>query len=78
MNGDNQLQLSLRNKWLQFKNSGKLSIILKKKSKEYTPNLTKKYEKTSTCNQLDLESLGPCKAGTASFFIIGFLGVFNL
>ena len=49
--------LSLRNNWLKFENSGELPIILEE-SMEYTSNELKGNRKMSTCDPLDLESLG--------------------
>ena len=50
-------QLSLRNNRLKFKTSEELPIILEE-SVEYASNEWKQNQKMSTCNRLDLESLG--------------------
>ena len=51
-------RLRLRNNRLKFKTSGKLPIILEEFIEEYTPNLINENQRMSTCNQLDLQSLG--------------------
>ena len=51
-------RLSLRNNQLKFEISGELSIILEKSAEEYTSNEWQQNWKMSTCNRLDLESLG--------------------
>ena len=51
-------QLSLRNNRLKFKTSGELPIVLEEYVEEYTLNEWKQHRKMSTCNRLDLESLG--------------------
>jgi hypothetical protein len=50
-------RLSLRNNWLNFKTSGKLLTILEEIYGIY-PNSMKKNWKMSTCNRLNLETLG--------------------
>ena len=50
-------RLSSRNNWLKFKTSGDLPIVLEE-SIEYTSNEWKQNRKMSTCDRLDLESLG--------------------
>ena len=50
-------RLSLRNNWLKFKTAGKLRINLEEII-EHTPNLIKKTRRMSTCNRLDLQTLG--------------------
>jgi hypothetical protein len=50
-------RLSLRNNRLKFKIAGKLAIILEEFI-EYTPNLIKENRRMSTCNRLDVQTLG--------------------
>ena len=55
MIGENRL--SLRNNRLKFKTVGKLPIDLEEYM-EYTPYLIKENQRLSTCNRLDLQTLG--------------------
>ena len=61
MNADNKWTnelVELRNNWLKFiKSSGELPIIFEE-SLEYALNEWKRNRNMSTCNRLDLESLG--------------------
>ena len=50
-------QLSLRDNWLKFKTAGKSPVILEKNPRIY-PNLMKETRRMSTCNRLDLQTLG--------------------
>jgi hypothetical protein len=50
--------MSLKNNRLKFKTPRKLPIILEEFIKEYTPNLIKEDRRMSTCNQLNLQTLG--------------------
>ena len=50
-------RLSSRNNRLKFKTAGKLPIILEE-SIEYTQNSVKGNRRMSTCNRLDLQTLG--------------------
>ena len=68
-----ELAVSLQMNWLssshnrlKFKTSGYLPIILEESIK-YTSNEWKQNRKMSTCNQLDLESLGSCPTMPKNF-----------
>ena len=50
-------RLSLRNNWLKFKAAGKLPIVLRGIYRIYL-NLVKENRRMSTCNRLDLQTLG--------------------
>ena len=67
--------LSLRNNQLTLETSRELSIVLEESIDEYTSNEWKQNRKMSTCNRLDLESLGSWPTMSKNFLGIGFQGL---
>ena len=50
-------QLSLRNNRIKFQATGKLGIVLRESILECTSNQEKTTKRTTTCNQMDLETI---------------------